>query len=46
MSIVPACVSSLAGIAVLFYKIDEPLMEKIEKDLSSRRKKEERHASG
>ena len=38
MSIIPAIAGLLAAVAVCFYVLDEQMMEKIEQDLSSRRK--------
>jgi Na+/melibiose symporter-like transporter len=39
MSIIPAAMGVLAIIIVLFYKLDEKTMQKVETDLEARRKK-------
>jgi GPH family glycoside/pentoside/hexuronide:cation symporter len=38
MSVIPAAAGILTAIAVWFYTLDEPMMEKIEQDLSARKK--------
>jgi Na+/melibiose symporter-like transporter len=38
MSIIPAIAGLLAAAAVWFYVLDEQMMEKIEQDLSARKK--------
>lgn len=45
MSIIPAIGSILATIAAIFYKIDEPLMKRIEMELAERKAKIEEFAS-
>jgi Na+/melibiose symporter-like transporter len=38
MSVIPAAAGILTAIAVWFYTLDEPMMEKIEQELSARKK--------
>ena len=36
-SLLPAAFGGLSGLAILFYKLDEPMVKTIERDLSARK---------